>query len=171
MIRVHLKKEYACQFLGTVKVTVTATQGIKRDYDDWRKIERNARYDSEIFNVHFVEGEEGTCGCKECKNQDMWELYLSFEDGVMWLREGPLTRYSVEYLYEFKRYVFQRNGKTEFYPTALNSYNDPTLKPPKESMCYLTPVFHDDHENKCWTKVGHELTPTGKCPYGVISVK
>ena len=54
-----------------------------------------------------------------------------------------------------------------FYPTPNNTVNDPSLKPPKESICYLTPVWYDDSKNTCF----EDGYPTGKCPVGTIKVK
>jgi len=85
----------------------------------------------------------------------------------MVLREGPLVKYDVEYVYELERYIYVKEGKTQFYPTKYGVTNDPKKRPARESICYLTPVFHDDKINKCF-KNG---MPTGKCPKGTITIK
>ena len=75
--------------------------------------------------------------------------------------------YDVEYVYELERYIYVKNGNTLFYPSNKGVTNVSRRRPAREATCHLTPVFHDDDANDC-TKYG---LPTGKCPYGKITVK
>ena len=93
---------------------------------------------------------------------------LTFQDGKLILKEGKDVWYEVEYVYELERYIYVKQGQTLFYPTAQNVQNVSKKRPFRESICYLTPVYHDSEIHDCKDEDG---IPTGDCPIGTITVR
>lgn len=111
----------------------------------------------------MVPSDKGSCG-----KVDYNEKYLSFEEGKLWLREGPLVKYEIDYVYEIERYVYVKEGITRFYPSASGVTFDSSRRPQREAICHFTPVLWDSEEVKCHDRDG---IPTGFCPNGRIIIK
>jgi hypothetical protein len=89
---------------------------------------------------------------------------LSMESGVLLLREGPVVKYPIDYVYELERYIYVKEGKTRFYPTHKKVNHDPRRRPAREVTGYLTPVFIYDGNCKV------NGVPTGDCPQGTLTI-
>ena len=81
--------------MGTVRVIVQGSSGNERNPDDWNEITRENKYGTSEFSVEFVEG------CQKDNEKDRFgEKYLSMESGVLVLREGPVRKYTIDFVYE-----------------------------------------------------------------------
>lgn len=158
----HLKKEYQCKFVGEVEIMVEAATGIIRDTKDWSKILHQNVFSHKVFIIDIVPSES-----EKCEPVDYHEKMLAFEDGKLWLREGPLVKYEVEFVYEINRYIYVKNGITRFYPSPYGITFDSTRRPEREATCHFTPVLWDNPDIKCKFDNGQ---PTGVCPNGRVII-
>ena len=145
-------------------MSIVGATKIARDESNYNVILKQASFDIKTFQIMFTESDKEECAKEE------EGLQLVFEGGVHYLVEGK-TKYDVEYVYELERYVYIKEGRTLFWPDAAHTINDSKKRAFREATCYLTPVFHDSEVNDCFEKSGkYKGRPTGKCPYGTISV-